>query len=576
VHDTSDSGATVFVEPIGVVESGNRLRELESDEEKEIARILRNLSADVAAEADALRDSIAALSELDLAFAAAHLSSQMRASEPEVVTSGQPLLEFPRARHPLLDQDSVIAIDARVGGDFRLLVITGPNTGGKTVALKTMGLLTLMAQSGLHIPAADGSRLSVFDSVYADIGDEQSIEQSLSTFSGHMTNITAILDEATDRSLVLLDELGAGTDPLEGAALAEALLEHLRARGVTTVASTHYSQLKSYAHSSADVANACVEFDVDTLQPTFELTIGLPGRSNALAIAHRLGLPDEIIEGARGRMEGSAVAMEDLLTEIRDARAAAAEDHEAAAEARRQSEEWAKRLEQAVVDLKAEQANALNESRRQALRELEAAQESIAKLLRRAESSAATTEAIEEAAAELEQIAHSVEEVPVPRPQPTVDLDELRPGQQVHVESFNQSGEVLRLIGTEAEVQLGRMRVTVPLSDLSELSADESQVEDVEASLLHVHRAPDAAGSVPLELDLRGLRVADGLDKVDQYLDDAALVGMPFVHIIHGHGTGAMREAVRDQLKHHPLVVRSRPGGRGEGGNGVTVVYLRE
>ncbi len=575
VHDTSDSGATVFVEPMNVVESGNRVRELEADEEKEIQRILRQLSEDVAAEADALRDSTAALSELDLAFAGAHLSSQMRAVEPEIVAGDSPVLEYPRARHPLLDPEKVVPVDARVGEDFRLLVITGPNTGGKTVTLKTMGLLTLMAQSGLHVPAADGAKLSVFDGVYADIGDEQSIEQSLSTFSGHMTNITAILQDASSRSLVLLDELGAGTDPVEGAALAKSLLEHLALRGITTVASTHYSQLKAFAHATPQVANASVEFDVETLQPTFELTIGLPGRSNALAIAQRLGLPDEIVETARGGMETSAVAMEDLLAEIREARAASVEDREAAAESRDEAERWAAKLEEAVAELKAEQAAVLRETRRQAARELSAAQETIAKLLRRVERDDATAEAIRRAAQELEDVVANVAAEPEASPVASAELQALRPGQHVRVVSFNQVGVLLQLGDREAEVQLGRMRISVPVSDVvadTESSGDLPEEPDV----LHVHRAPDAPKSVPLELDLRGERVADGLDMVDGYLDDAALAGMPFVHIIHGHGTGAMREAVRDQLRHHPLVARSRPGERGEGGNGVTVVYLRD
>ena len=705
VHDTSDSGATVFIEPLSIIEPGNTLRHLELEEEKEVDRVLRALSGFVAAEADALNDSIAALAELDLAYACGEYAHQLHAVEPQLVEGtrkvreqqvveqasvplgqamvlpsqawdqsdpasaapgqspdqleqvsqpsdrspgrpdvvgvGQPkaprrsrdpgrmreepippLLDFPRARHPLLDPATVVPVDVRVGEDFRLLVITGPNTGGKTVTLKTVGLLVLMAQSGLQIPAAEGARLTVLDGVFADIGDEQSIEQSLSTFSGHMTNIIGILSTATDRSLVLLDELGAGTDPVEGAALAKALLEHLRARAITTVASTHYSELKVYAHNTSGVANASVEFDVESLRPTYELTIGLPGRSNALAIAGRLGLPAPIVEAARGELDTGSVDLEVMLTEIRDARRRAQSDRDAAADGRRQAETWAAKLETAVHEVEKERTSILNTARRQAAGELAAAHEAIGVLERRAEKAATAAQAAATAAitapatsgagggaryaphsgagapypsgtpgaeaavaagaaAEVAAARREIERltgIVVPEPEaPTplpAGLEALRPGHQVRVISFNGTGEVVRLHGDEAEIQLGRLRLNVPLTDLEFLPQTQTQAPPPPPTATRVNRAPEARADVGIELDLRGMRVEEGLDEMERHLDDALLAGMPWVRIIHGHGTGAMRQAVRDALRHHPAVDRSRPGEKGEGGDGVTVAYM--
>jgi DNA mismatch repair protein MutS2 len=366
VHDTSDSGATLFVEPLGAVEAGNRLRELGLDEEKEIERILQVLSGRVAAEAESLSASIVALGDLDLAFAAARYAAELRAVPPRILEAAEPQLDFPLARHPLLDPDTVVPVSVRVGRDFSQLVITGPNTGGKTVTLKTAGLLVLMAQAGLQVPADEDACLTVFDAVYADIGDEQSIEQSLSTFSGHMTNIVDILERADAGSLVLLDELGAGTDPTEGAALAGAILSHLLGRGVRTVASTHYSELKAYGHDTPGVANASVEFDAATLRPTYRLTIGLPGRSNALAIAGRLGLPEAILAEARAGLQVSDVAMEDLLAQIQSSRREAEAERLAAAEVRERAEAWAVKLERALHQLESERAEILTAARRDA------------------------------------------------------------------------------------------------------------------------------------------------------------------------------------------------------------------
>lgn len=573
IHDMSDSGATVFVEPLATIESGNHLRQLELEEEKEVDRILRELAGFVAAESEALEDTIAALAELDLAFAAAELGAAWRAVTPEIVEGAAPILDLPRARHPLIDPERVVPIDLAIGADYRILVITGPNTGGKTVALKTAGLLALMAQAGLQIPAAEGARLGIWDGVFADIGDEQSIEQSLSTFSGHLTNIVAILAEATPHSLVLLDELGAGTDPVEGAALAGALLEHLRARGITTLASTHYSELKAYAYGTPGVANASVEFDLETLRPTYELTIGLPGRSNALAIAERLGLPGAIIEAARAGLPVTDVAMEDMLAEIKSARDRSRADAALAAEARGDAEDWARRLERAHADLEGERAEILNTARAQAKGELEVAREAVEKLLRRAEREDRAAAGLAEAAATLGEMAEILDtEIPRPSPQLAPARETLLPGSRVRVRSFDQTGDLLRVTGDSAEVQLGRMRMAVPLADL-ELIAGPAREEPPEAA----PRLLRSAGAAPgIELDLRGQRVEEGLERLDAYLYEAHLAGLPWVRIIHGHGTGAMKAAVRDALAHYPFITRQRRGERGEGGDGATVAYFED
>ncbi len=573
VHDTSDSGATVFVEPLAVVEQGNRLRELEVDQEREVARVLRDLSARVAEAGEAIDEVVGVLAELDLAFACAEYAHALGAVAPEVIAAPRPFLSFRQARHPLLEPATVVPIDVWVGRDFHVLVITGPNTGGKTVALKTMGLLVCMAQSGLHVPAEEGAALTVFGGVYADIGDEQSIEQSLSTFSGHLTNIIGILDQADAGSLVLLDELGAGTDPVEGAALARAILDHLRDRGITTVASTHYSDLKVYAHGAPGVTNASVEFDVETLRPTYELTIGLPGRSNAFAIARRLGLSAAIVEAARAGVGTAGLDMEALLAEIRASRRQAQADRAAALEARRNAESWAGKLEQGVKDLEAERARLLNEARDQAEREVALAREAVGRLLRQAEAASTSRAAIAEARGSLDEVAQALD-VREPGAGAVVRLApaELVPGRQVRVLSFNQVGEVVAVKGEDVEVQLGRLRLTVPLRDLEPVEGAPGL--PALPSGVRLKRAVTAPTDLPIELHLRGLRVEDAMAKLDAYLDHAVLSGLPWVRIVHGHGTGAMKAAVRDSLRRHPQVKRYRPGERGEGGDGATVVYF--
>ncbi|MCC7020874.1 MAG: Smr/MutS family protein [Ardenticatenales bacterium] len=605
VHDTSDSGATLFVEPLAVVDHGNAHRELAVSEQREIERVLRALSEAVAVEADGIAGTVAALGAFDLAFAAAQYGRELRAVTPEILDAAAPMLRCEAARHPLLDGATVVPIGVRIGDDFRLMVITGPNTGGKTVTLKTVGLLALMAQAGLQVPCADGAQLAVFDAVYADIGDEQSIEQSLSTFSGHLTNIVRILHDATPRSLVLLDELGAGTDPTEGAAIAGAILEALRARGVATVASSHFTELKAYAYGTPGVANASVEFDLETLRPTYELTIGLPGRSNALAIAERLGLPAAIVEAARGGLATSAVEMEELLADIRAARRSALQDRAAATEQRQAADRWAAELEEGVDRLAAERAAVLQTTRAQAQDELEAAREAIARLLKRAERAAALARAgtvvveasgagagaagavsAAELAAERAEILGGLAKIEdilaaeSERQGVAADADDWSPGDSVRVRSFGQPATLLSVDGDTAQVQLGRMRMSVALDDLEFVATAPSEPPPAPASRgkrgSSMPLAPEpAAGSGPAtEVDVRGLRVEEALDIVDTRIDRALLQGAPWLRIIHGHGTGALKTALRKRLTANRSVKRHRPGDRTEGGDGATVVYF--
>lgn len=639
VHDVSDSGATVFVEPMSVVELSNKAREGLEAEAREVERILRGLSQQVADASQEIRDTVEALSRLDLALSRGLLARQMGAVAPEIESQGPPGFRFDRARHPLLDPASAVPIDIRLGEGYRCLVITGPNTGGKTVSLKTAGLLVAMAQCGLQVPAAEGARLGVFDGVFADIGDEQSIEQSLSTFSGHMTNIVRILAEAGPSSLVLFDELGAGTDPAEGAALAGAILDRLRDRGTAVIASTHYTELKAYAWSMDGVANASVEFDITTLEPTYELTIGLPGRSNALAIAERLGLPEDVVEAARSGLQVSHVELEDMLSAIRDERAMATEERAAASEARREAEAWSAKLESALAEIAARRAEILAAAAEAAAAELEAARVEIEGLLRRAREierslegageAAGATGLAEQLTADLEAASDRLSEAHQRSTAKGRSRDEqaddqaalLQPGCRVRVVSFGQVGELLWLDEREAEVGLGVMKLRVARDDIEyagpggigdDDSGGPARVGEGRLRRLRAAggggagrvsgsgsgsgpahaigatgRARGAspslggaagAGSEPevsgVEIDLRGMRVEEALMELDRRLDTALLSGAPWLHIIHGHGTGALKDAVRDALARNRAVVRRRPGERGEGGDGVTIAYF--
>jgi DNA mismatch repair protein MutS2 len=604
VHDTSASGATLFIEPLSAVEMGNRWRELQIEEQKEVERILAELSALVASLADELAWTVDALAELDLALAKARYASELDATEPFIVPiypkglptdrgtapsgsrsgPGAPasrgrhpgtVLDLRQARHPLLDPDLVVPIDVNLTEDYFVLVITGPNTGGKTVSLKTVGLMAAMAQSGMHLPVAEGSILSVFDGIYADIGDEQSIEQSLSTFSSHLTNIVSVLDRADERSLVLLDELGAGTDPVEGSALARAILSHLLDRRITTLVATHYSELKAYAHTTPGVENASVEFDLETLAPTYRMQMGLPGRSNAFAIAERLGLSPVIVRAARALVSPEELETESLLAEIQEAHRAATVARDEALLAHRRVAERERQLAARLAAIEGERATILGETRAEARRELAAARQEVEALREQIEErhglSTLGEAWLAQAQVRLAEQERALPPPPPPRPPEEVVLPgEIEVGDTVWIRGLSTTGQVSALEGSTADVQVGNFGVRVQQSDLERRAgqqAAESPRATVETS---AHPAPS------IELDLRGQRVDESIPRLDKYLDDAFLAGMPFVRIVHGKGTGALRQAVQQQLQGHPLVKSHRSGERGEGGSGVTVAYLVE
>lgn len=579
VHDTSASGATLFIEPLAVVEMGNRVRELERAEAHEIERILRDLTALIAAHADAIDFTVQTLAEIDLAFAKAKYSAEIQGAEPSLGMSDSRLgktqsppsnLELLAARHPLLDPATVVPISIRLGGDFSVLIITGPNTGGKTVTLKTVGLLTLMAQSGLHIPAREGSHLPIFSGVYADIGDEQSIEQCLSTFSSHLKNIIEILQGADECSLVLLDELGAGTDPVEGSALARAILSHLLERKIPALVATHYAELKAFAHSTPGAQNASVEFDAETLAPTYHLTIGLPGRSNAFAIASRLGLDSAIIEQARGMLSRRDVEMETMLAEIKRARqeAAAAQAH--AELAQREAGKLAAEARHKIAEAEKSRTEILEQARAEAQAEIELAREELNRLRQEWRAVSLTREFVENEQSKLDALAA---QLPAPSPPCTPpplagEGQGVGVGDQVWVARLGQIGEVVALDAEGADVQIGSFRVRLKLDELSEKVAERE-----------AHREPGRVTfpeveSPGIEVSLRGMRSDDALDKLERYLDRAYLAGLPYVRIVHGKGTGTLRKLARDLLREHPLVAEIQGAEAHEGGEGVTIARL--
>jgi DNA mismatch repair protein MutS2 len=574
VHDQSASGATVFIEPLSTVALNNRWRELQLEEEREVQRILAGLSNLVAEEGQFIKRTVEALAELDLAFAKAKYAEEIEGVEPRLVAFRKVAdglhpgssIQLIKARHPLLDPATVVPTDVHLDDDYFIIVITGPNTGGKTVSLKTVGLLSLMNQCGLAIPADQGSALSVFSDIYADIGDEQSIEQSLSTFSAHITNVIGILEQAEVRSLVLLDDLGAGTDPGEGSAIARALLSQLLQRRITTFISTHYPELKFYAHTTPGVENACVEFDLETLSPTYELSIGLPGRSNAFAIARRLGLSPEIVSQAESMVSPESLETEGLLAEIKQARQEALDAEEAAKAARHRAEDLEGELRQELVDIEKTRREILSSAHEEAQRELE----EIRAELRRIRSGLGMTTVTQEWVAQAEDRLASLEPQPVePVFQPRFGpQEELRLGDTVWVAGLEATGEITELAGDEAEVQVGSFRIRAKVRDL-ELRGRAAQAE-VRQRVVSVPRV----SSPGLELNLRGQTTEEALPRLDKYLNDAYLAGLPQVRIIHGKGTGALRRVVRDFAANHPLVASYQPGDRYEGGEGATVVKL--
>lgn len=578
VHDTSASGQTLFVEPMEVVELNNRWRELQAAERHEIERILTVLSGKVGAEAERIGRSLEALAAIDLGLAKARLAASMRATRPVLVDEHAPhgrRIALRRARHPLIDPQVVVPIDLELGATFRVLVITGPNTGGKTVALKTVGLLALMTQSGLYIPADEGSEMCVFDGVFADIGDEQSIQQNLSTFSSHMGRVIAMLDAVTDRSLVLLDELGAGTDPEEGAALARAIVVELLEIGCLAIGTTHYSELKAFAYATPGVENASVEFDVATLSPTYRLVVGVPGQSNALAIARRLGMPERIIERARGYLHPDIERVDTLLGEIKRRRSAADAAHREATAALREAQRLRAEAEAALAEARAEREAA----RREALAEVEAELAEARAAVRRLRDLPQRGDrdvrpaTVVESRRMLEKATQRVREAARRHVAEGATAPSLRVGDRVEVPALGGEGEIIAFSddGLEAEVQLGLFKVRRPVSELRPAGGTRSERDERPPVVL-----PPPRRRVDMELHLRGQRAAGADQIVDEYLNDAYLQRLPYVRIVHGKGTGALRDVVRQVVAKHPLVERFETPPYNEGGDGVTVVYLRE
>lgn len=591
VHDQSSSGATIFIEPLATLDLNNRWRELELDERREVERILREISGMVGeAEADII-ETVTALAELDLEFAKAEYAYQIKGREPiltDVTERGgaQPYLNLIQARHPLLKPDGVVPNDIFIGPDYDIIVITGPNTGGKTVTLKTVGLLALMTQCGLHIPAQDGSRLPVFDNIFADIGDEQSIEQSLSTFSSHLTNITRILEGATEHSLIVLDEVGAGTDPAEGTALAQALLQHFIENRITSLVATHYSELKAFAHGTAHVRNASVEFDLDTLRPTYKLMIGLPGRSNALNIAERLGLPAAIVERARSLVSTEALEVDEMLEDIRLSRESARIDERLAEKDRREAEALRDDLRQRIASIEDERRVVINQTRDDARVEIDQVREQLREITRRMERFGGKREEITDIRDLLQRVESEIKPISKVAPRRAGVQDEslrnrpLQVGDLVWVPSLDRTGEIMDISGDDADVSAGSFRVRAAVRDL-ELRAPANRTTQPEGA--RARRQGSRADiilprveSPGMEIDLRGNSVEEMLPLLDKYLDDAYLSGMPFVRIIHGKGTGTLRRAVQEQLRNSPLVKDYQVGEANEGGDGVTIARFME
>ncbi|MGG4494095.1 endonuclease MutS2 [Brevibacillus reuszeri] len=574
VHDQSASGATLFIEPEVIVTMNNKLRELRLREENEVERILYVLTEQVSFVVEELLVNVDALTELDFMFAKAQLAWSMKAICPGLNDRGY--LHLKKARHPLIPREVVVPVDVELGGEYQAIVVTGPNTGGKTVSLKTIGLLSLMAMSGLHIPAEEESEMTVFSSVFADIGDEQSIEQSLSTFSSHMTNIIHILANMDENSLVLFDELGAGTDPTEGAALAMSIIDHVIESKARLVATTHYSELKAYAYDRPEVINASVEFDVETLRPTYRLLIGVPGRSNAFAIARRLGLPEHIIEVARGSISEEDNQVESMIASLERNRKTAEAERQQAEALRREAEDLRRQLEEERAQFAEEKNKRMERAEDEARIAVQLAKEEADTIIRELREMMAEGMEIKEhrlidAKKRLGNAVLELEKEKVKKPAKAVRATQIKVGDEVMVTSFGQKGTVLEKAGNdEFLVQIGIMKMKVKREDMHVQNT--MQQKPQAAPYTSVKRRSD---NIKMDLDLRGYNVEDGIREIDQFLDDALLAGLHSVSIIHGHGTGVLRKGVHEYLKHHRNVKSFRLGGQGEGGVGATIAELK-
>lgn len=579
IHDQSNTGSTLFMEPLSVIQLNNKIKELQAKEKEEIEKILIALSDMVTANAFAIEGNLELLTQLDFIFAKANLSLAMDGTQPLFNTKGY--INIHKGRHPLLDPKKVVPTDIYLGKDFTTLMITGPNTGGKTVALKTLGLFTLMGQAGLHIPSFDNSQLAVFDNVFASIGDEQSIEQSLSTFSAHMTNIVKIMDEVTDDSLVLFDELGAGTDPTEGAALAVAIIQALLDRKIRTAVTTHYSELKVFALTTEGVENACCEFDVETLRPTYRLLIGIPGKSNAFAISKRLGLQEYILSAAKEFISRDEARFEDVITDLEISKKSVKFEQERAEEYRREAEELKKEVERQKEKTREQKEKILAKAREDAkqlyVQAKEEADRIIKEMNKQAKEANNRNKALEQRQKLNEKLSSMQQDfLKSKKVKPNHKAPEnLKPGDRVYVISFDQNGEVLTAPDKNKEVmvQMGIMKMKVPMAEL--MLDDTPRPKEKQKRQQPTKAKFSKSQFISAEIDCRGQLVDEAIANIDKYIDDAYLSGLKQVVIIHGKGTGALRAGVQNYLKMNSHVKSYRPGTFGEGEAGVTVVELK-
>ena len=581
IHDQSSTGSTLFIEPMAVVKLNNDLKELYAKEQEEIQVILARLSEETAQYIDEIRSDYRAMTELDFIFARGALALSMRGSRPVLNEEGR--VHIREGRHPLLDQETVVPITVTLGEDFTLLIITGPNTGGKTVSLKTVGLLTLMGQSGLHIPAGDRSELAVFRQVYADIGDEQSIEQSLSTFSSHMTNIVSFLKKVDERSLVLFDELGAGTDPTEGAALAASILSYLHSRNIRTMATTHYSELKVYALSTPGVENACCEFDVKSLRPTYRLLIGIPGKSNAFAISGKLGLPDFIIEDARKRLSEQDISFEDLLTDLEAGRRTIEKEREEIAACRKEAEALREQAQKRQDRLDEQRDRILREANEKASAILREAKEVADETIRNFHKFGKENISAAEMEKERERLRKKIKDTSSasvkssPRARKTHRPEEFKLGETVKVLSMNLTGTVQTLPDSRGNVtvQMGILRSQVNISDL-EITEDADMHTPKKLNRTSRGKIKMSKSlTVSPEINLLGKTVDEAVAELDKYLDDALLSHLSTVRVVHGKGTGALRKGIHEYLRRQKHVRSYHLAEYGEGDAGVTIVELK-
>ena len=588
IHDQSASGATIFVEPLAVVDANNAYQELQLAERDEVHRILRVLSEQIADNAHEIRTVNQTLAEIDFVLMCAKYADDLDANEPILAEkrhkSGNPVIKLYGARHPLLPKDKAVPIDVVLNDDKFVVIITGPNTGGKTVSLKTVGLMALMTQSGLHIPAESGSEISPFTNVFADIGDEQSIEQSLSTFSGHMTNQIRILNRAGGKTLMLLDELGSGTDPQEGSALARAIMQYIVEHHIPCFAATHFSELKMFAQSTPGVTNASMEFDLKTLRPTYHLTIGLPGRSNALLIAKKLGLNEEILANAQKTIDPADMNADNLLDEIRRQYDAAKTARSHADRMRSLAENDQRELKKRLDAIEDEREKILQESQEALEEEVRELREELARIRRTMNKAKAPAEEVRQLDQDLKAAEKTVRKSGDKALKKAANIPEDRPfktGDKVRVRSLGtESLAVISAIyGDEAEIRLGALRMRVPVRELSRRNEEDAPEESAPASNVETRTARVSGeifhASPGVEIDLRGLDSEDMSDRLEKYLDDAALAGLPYVRIIHGKGTGVLRRNARKLLLNHPHVKYIESGQDNEGGDGVTIAHMK-